>query len=95
MMDHEQWLEQHERAIAEHKQRIAEQERLGALTDRRLDRAIRLSVLEARNERKKRQEMDARFDEKITQLAAAQLLTEEALRGLIKSLEQGGNGKQR
>ena len=49
-------------------------------TEETLRRAIRLAVREARNERQKRRERDSRFDEKITQVAAAHLLTEEALR---------------
>jgi hypothetical protein len=32
------------------------------------------------------------FDRKMTQLAAAQLLTEEKLQGLIDALRRGGNG---
>jgi hypothetical protein len=78
---HEQWLEQHERAMAEH-------ERTMRRIDERLDRAVRLSVREARSERIKRRELD----EKITQLAAAQLVTEEKLQGLIEALKRGGNG---
>jgi len=54
----------------------------------RLDRAVRLSVCEARNERNKRRELD----EKVTQLAAAQVVTEEKLQGLIDALKRGGNG---
>jgi hypothetical protein len=68
-------------------------------TDRRLDRAIRLAVQEARQERKRRQELDERLskagteaDEKITQLAAAQLVTEEKLQRLIDA-QRGANGK--
>ncbi len=75
-------------------------------TDARLDRAIRLAVQEARNERKKRQEMEARWAEKMTQLAAAQLITEEKTQQLDESVrklmekfdrffdsrEGGGNG---
>jgi hypothetical protein len=60
-MDHQQWLEQHDRMIAD--------------MDRMLRRAIRDSVREARNERVKRRELD----HKITQLAAAQLITEEKM----------------
>jgi hypothetical protein len=67
----------------------------GKLTDarldrisERLDRAVRLSVREARSERNKRRELD----EKMTQLAAAQLITEEKLQGLIEALKRGGNG---
>jgi hypothetical protein len=54
----------------------------------RLDRAVHLSVREARNERNKRRELD----EKMTQLAAAQVVTEEKLQGLIEALKRGGNG---
>jgi len=67
-----------------------------------LRHAVALSVREARNERKRRRELD----EKITQLAASQLVTEEQLRELketvrqlsvtwdafIESLRRGGNG---
>jgi hypothetical protein len=34
------------------------------------------------------------FDEKMTQVAAAQLITEERLKGLIDALRRGGNGHQ-
>jgi hypothetical protein len=44
-----------------------------------LRRAIRLSVEEQRRERVRRQELEARFEEKITQLASAHLLTEEKI----------------
>ena len=65
-------------------------------TDARLDRAIRLVVREARNERVKRRELD----EKLTQLAAAQVVTEEKMQTLqasvqafIDSMRSGGNGR--
>ena len=51
-------------------------------------RAVRLGVHELRAERKRRQELD----DKITQLAAAQLLTEQTLQNFIKSLGRGTNG---
>jgi hypothetical protein len=71
-----------------------------------LDRAVRLSVREARAERARRTKANLEFDEKITQLAAAQLLAEEETRSLkasmgsleasvqafIDSLRRGGNG---
>ena len=61
-----------------------------------LRRAIRLSVEEQRRERVRRQELDG----KITQLASAQLLNEEATRNLQAAMERfldrwrdgGGNG---
>jgi hypothetical protein len=79
---------------------------LAAISDRldrtgaRLDRAVRLGIREARAERAKRRELDAKtnrrateFDEKITQLAAAQLVTEEKLQRFIDAQRGGGNGK--
>jgi hypothetical protein len=64
-----------------------------------LNHAVRFAVREARNERKRRKELELRTDEKITQLAAAQLITEERMQELyqrmdafIRSLEQGRNG---
>ena len=51
-------------------------------------RAFSMGVSEARRQRKR----SAELDEKITQLAAAQLVTEERLRAFIDSLRRGGNG---
>ena len=85
---HEQWLEQHDRAMAEHERTMQQINSTLQRIDDRLDRAVRLSVREARSERIKRRELD----EKITQLAAAQLVTEEKLQGLIEALKRGGNG---
>jgi hypothetical protein len=51
-MNHQEWLEQHDQMMADHEvamQRI----------DRRLDRAIRLGIREARHERKRHQELQA------------------------------------
>lgn len=77
--------EAQEKANVEHDRQIAK-------INRTLDRAITLGIREARNERRRRQEMDARFDDKITQLAAAQLVTEEKLQSLIDSQRRSGNG---
>jgi hypothetical protein len=86
---HEQWLEQHDRSMAEH-------ERVMRRIDGRLNRAIRLAVREARAERLGRIKANAEFDEKMTQLAAAQLVTEEKLlQDLIEALKRGGNGHTR
>ena len=94
-MDHEKWLEQHDRTMADHALAMQEHERTLAYHDRimkqidaRLDRALRDSIREARNERRKRRELD----DKITQLAAAQLVTEEKLQRLIEERRRGGNG---
>jgi hypothetical protein len=66
-----------------------------------LRRAIRASVEEHRRERVRRQEMDKRFDEKITQLASAQLLNEgetQKLKAEIRMFmdwwRHNGNGSQ-
>lgn len=89
---HELWLEQHDRTMAEHDQRMRNIEEQGRRTDARLNRAIRLAVREALAERVRRTKANAEFDEKMTQLAAAQLVTEEKLQGLIEALKRGGNG---
>ena len=78
-MDHEKWLEQHDRMLADHDREMAE-------IRKDLGRAVKLSVLNSRNERKRRTELDQRF----TELAAAQLATEELLQAFLK---RGGNGK--
>ena len=78
---------------------LARRERMGERTDRRLDRAIRLAVREARNERKRRQELDARLtasharvDSKFEELAEAQRATAAALKAFLTG--RGGNGSQ-
>src|SRR5215469_14470910 len=50
-------------------------------------RPIRLGVREGRVERVRRQKANAEFEEKIIQLAAAQLETEEGLRNLSKRID--------
>jgi hypothetical protein len=85
-MDHGEWLEQHDRMMADHEIMLAEHHKTMARIDRRLDRAIRLGVQDARRQRKWNQE----FDQKMTQIAAAQLVNEQLLKAF---LERGGNGK--
>jgi hypothetical protein len=84
-------LEQLARSEAAHvkwEEHVAQHDReIGAIR-KNLARAVKLSVLEARHERKRRQELD----EKITQLAAAQLLTEQELRKFIRATLRGKNG---
>lgn len=46
------------------------------------------AVQEARNERKRRQEANAEFDRKISQLAAAQLITEEKQGEVAEGLKE-------
>jgi len=79
-MDHEKWLEQHGQMMADHDREIAE-------IRQGLGRAVKLSVQNARSERKRREELD----QKVTQLAAAQLVTEELLQAFLR---RGGNGKR-
>jgi len=73
-----------------HEREMEEIRKEGAATRAELRRAFRLGVLEARHERRRRQELD----DKITQLAAAQLVTEEKLQRFIEFLRRGGNGNQ-
>jgi hypothetical protein len=58
----------------------------------RLDRAVRLGIREARDERRRRQDVNAFLDEMITHLASTQLVTEQNLQGLIESFNQPRNG---
>ncbi len=88
----EQQAEAAERATA------AEERHARETADIRRDlrRAFALGVREARNQRRR----SAALDEKITQLAAAQLVTEERLTGLYAKMDafidsmrgRGGNG---
>jgi tellurite resistance protein len=79
--NHAQW--------EEHVKQQGKQHDLEIATIRRnLSRAVKAGILEARNARKRHQE----FDEKMTQLAAAQLVTEEKLQALIDSRRKDTNG---
>jgi hypothetical protein len=72
--------------------RLDRGERILAEVSTRLDRAVRLGIQEARNERRRREEANTFLDEKITQLTAAQLVAEQKLQRLIESLNQPRNG---
>jgi len=97
----EKLTERHEaltQSVELHEREMAEIRREGALMRTDLRRAFAMGVREARNERRRRRELD----EKIGQLAAAQLITEEKLQGLygkmdafIDSMRRGGNGSPR
>ena len=98
MAAHEQWraahekdIAGHEKDIAAHEQWLAAHEKAIAKTDALLRCAIRLNVQEVRAERKRRAAAIAIIDEKITQLAAAQLVTEEKLQRYLQN-RGGGNG---
>jgi hypothetical protein len=83
-------------------QQARNEARVGAMDERHgremqqireeLRRAVRLAVQDARHERKRRQEMAEQWDQKITQLSAAQLVTEEKLQGLIETMRRSNNG---
>jgi len=76
-------------------QRAAEADKRMDRMEAYMRRAVRLGIREARGERRKRRELD----DKMTQLAASQLLTDEKVRDLsqtvkefIASMRRGGNG---
>ena len=79
----------HERAVAEHDREIAENRREWRRINQMVRRFIKLGVKEARDHRRKMREAD----KKITQLAAAQIVTEEKLQLYFSSLGRSGNGK--
>ena len=99
-MDHEKWLEQHDRmmadheimmvrhheAIALHDREMAELRVNQAKTENTLRRAIRLAVQDARRQRKWNHE----FAEIMTQIASTQRANEQLLQAFLK---RGGNGK--
>jgi multidrug resistance efflux pump len=88
-------------AMAEHEQQMAALRAGQAKTDSVLRRAIRLAVREARNERRRRQELDQRFTESRQELDQRwRDLADDADRRhreleelLRKFLERGGNGQ--
>jgi hypothetical protein len=62
------------------------------LVRRELRRAVRLSVQEARAERKRRKEEDAKLAAADARLAAGQEALQRSLQAFIDSLKQGRNG---
>jgi phage-related minor tail protein len=85
--------ERHEaltQTVEAHERDMADLRKSQARTENTLRRAIRLSVVDARRQRNR----NAEFDQKMTQLTAAQVVTEEKLQGLIDALRRGGNGHQ-
>jgi hypothetical protein len=99
-MDHEKWLEQHDRmmadheimmvrhheAIALHDREMAELRVNQAKTENTLRRAIRLAVQDARRQRKWNHEIE----EIMAQIASTQRENEQLLNAFLK---RGGNGK--
>jgi len=89
-------MEQSQIAAAErHEREMADIRQAGAAMRADMRRAFAMGVREARNARRRRQELEEKMDEKITQLAAAQLVTEEKLQRFINSVGRGGNGNPR
>ena len=84
-MDHQEWLEQHDRMMADFNARQATFEANLEKTENTLRRAIRLSVLDARRQRTR----NAEFELIMGRIAAAQEVNEELLK---RFLERGGNG---
>jgi len=78
-MDHEKWLEQHDQMMADFDRKMAKLEASQAKTERSLRRAIAFGVQDARRQRKRNLELDARMAD----LAVA----------LKAFLERGTNGK--
>jgi len=93
MMDHQQWLEQHDRMIADHDRGMADLRLQAAQdqTDRTLRRAIRLAVQDARRQCRRNQE----FDDKMTQIASAQLANEQLLKAFLERAETGSAQERR
>ena len=87
--EHRRAMAEHRRAVAEHDREIAENRRAWRGVNELVRRFIKLGVKEARDHRRKMREAD----EKITQLAAAQIVTEEKLQLYLSSLGRSGNGK--
>src|SRR5579864_1686039 len=78
---------QRERDIRSEKRHI-HHERAISRIDARLTRFVKLGVQEARGQRRRMQALD----EKITELAAAQLITEEKLQRFLSARRTNGNG---
>jgi hypothetical protein len=85
--------EERQKAAAErHDREMEEIRREGRAMRADMRRAFSMGVQEARNARRRRQELEKELDAKITQLAAAQLVTEEKLQRFIESVARRGNG---
>ncbi|HTX34105.1 MAG TPA: hypothetical protein VME43_03755 [Bryobacteraceae bacterium] len=75
-------------------QRMAELQAGQEKTERTLRWAIRLAVREARNERRRRQELDTRLTQRLEDLANYADHRHQQLEALLtKFLERGGNGQ--
>ena len=77
--------ERHDREMSEIRKSVAETQEIGRQTRLELRRAVRLAVQEARAERKRRKEEDAK-------LAASQEALRQSLQAFIESMRQPRNG---
>jgi hypothetical protein len=84
--------ERHDREIGEIRQIIAATQEIGRQTREELRRAVRLSVQEARAERKRRKEEDAKLAAADEKLAASQEDLRQTLKAFIDSMKQPRNG---
>jgi len=86
--------ERHDQQIAQHDREIERIDREIERTNRTLRWAIRLGVREARNERKRRQELDRRLTERMEDIAADADRRHRELEELLRRfLARGGNGQ--
>ena len=107
-MDHEKWLQQHDEMLADHDRWMAQSQEAAARHDREmaeiragqaktenvLRRAIRLSVQEARSQRKRHQELEILMNKRHQELEILMSKRHQELEILMKAfLERGGNGK--
>jgi len=79
-----------EEHVARHDGEIAQLNAVTSHINSILRRAVRLAVQEARNERKRRQELDARFEIQMDQIASAHLLNEEMVKKLGEKVDNLG-----
>jgi hypothetical protein len=75
-------------------EQLARHDRQIAQINTILRRAVRLTVQEARAERKRRREADERLDLRMDQLASSQLVTEEKLQRLEDKIDKLVDGLQ-
>ena len=84
--------ERHDREMSEIRKSIAETQEIGRQTRLELRRAVRLGVQEARAERKRRKEEDAKLAAVDAKLAASQESLRQSLQAFIESMKQPRNG---
>jgi hypothetical protein len=78
--------------MAEIRATLAETVEIGRRTREELRRAVRLSVQEARTERKRRKEEDAKLAATDAKMAASQEALRQSVQAFIDSMKQPRNG---